>query len=620
MRKLKWHISFVVLLVLLLSVTVYADDQKGATAWVTASLYKDGSILFDGATSATMTAEVPYFDLNQYDLEEYILTDEEGNAVEKPTLLHGIIYLIEKYALQGEDEKVGTGYYKDEIFQKKMTGNLRYYKEDGSTEAVTPSGGTMLALDENGAVKSLWGFDDVEIRLYLNQKQQRKKIQEVLLEDLNIIEFMLLSKDEDSDILYPRFWNNTYQIKVGESVDMYASFYNIYGKAYSWNGGTALYMVRHMNDLEKLDIDIDTSSGIGKWTVGPFQHVGIYRAKAIFYPFYYKQLIEVRDSITEISLNNGAERHYSVSKKALSEEKTEIIVSPDEFYDIAENAKVILDDVGGKVISREMRNDGDLAIVVSYSKASEESKGDKEESDSEGNLNGTDNGIGGKPEEGGKNETGENQGDKDKEFQISQPDGNDTSNKPTTSVLSQTKATKTSLTVTWAPKTSATAGYRIYIKGGKYKKFTKVADVAAGKTSYTVKKAAKKQLTAGTQYEIKIVSLKKSGSKKVEKETQKLKAVTLTVAPTFTSAKRSKNSKAITLKWKKASGASGYVIQISTKAKSGFKTIKIVSTKTKSFTRKNLKKTNTYYFRMRTYKTVNGKKFYSSWSKVKKVK
>lgn len=617
MKNLKRCISILclMLLLLLLTTTVYGSEQKEnekSAAWMTASLYKDGSILFDGTTSATMTAKVPYFDLNTYDLEDYVLRDEDGNVVEKPTLLHGIIYLIEKYSLQGKEEKLGTGYYKDKIFEQKMTGTLRYYMEDGSVKTVAQSGGVMLSLDENGTVTSLWGFNDLEIRIYLDQKQQKKKIQEVLLEDLNIVEFMLVSEDNERTILYPRFWNNTHQIQVGETVDMFAVFYDIYGKSYPWSGGTALYMVRHMNDLDKIDIDIDTSSGIGKWTVGPFQQVGIYKAKAIFYPFYYKQLIEVRDTITEISFDDDVKKHYSISKKEVSEEETEIIVSPDEFYDIAENVKVKLEDTEGKIVSKERQEDGSLVILVSYPKEAEEPKDDNGENGSDGNQSSnTGNGTGDLTGEGDKSDIGEEGTNNEKEPQVNQPE---------TSVLSQTKATKTSLTVTWAPKTSATAGYRIYIKGGKYKKFTKVTDVAVGKTSYTVKKAAKKQLTAGTQYEIKIVALKKSGSKKVEKEAQKLKAVTITAAPTFTSAKRSKNGKAITLKWKKVSGVSGYVLQMSTKEKTGFKTIKRVSAKTKNFTRKSLKKAQTYYFRMRTYKTVNGKKFYSGWSKVKKVK
>ena len=82
-------------------------------------------------------------------------------------------------------------------------------------------------------------------------------------------------------------------------------------------------------------------------------------------------------------------------------------------------------------------------------------------------------------------------------------------------------------------------------------------------------------------------------------------------------------SKAFTLKWKKQKSVTGYQVQYSTskkfaKKKTQTKTIKKAS-KT-SLTVKKLKAKKTYYVRIRTYKTVKGKKYYSAWSKVKNVK
>ena len=45
-----------------------------------------------------------------------------------------------------------------------------------------------------------------------------------------------------------------------------------------------------------------------------------------------------------------------------------------------------------------------------------------------------------------------------------------------------------------------------------------------------------------------------------------------------------------------------------------------VTVKTTSYTIKKLKKKKTYYVRIRTYKKVSGKTYYSGWSSVKKVK
>ena len=76
-------------------------------------------------------------------------------------------------------------------------------------------------------------------------------------------------------------------------------------------------------------------------------------------------------------------------------------------------------------------------------------------------------------------------------------------------------------------------------------------------------------------------------------------------------------NEAITIKWKKKSGITGYQIQYSTnsKFKKNNKKIKIKNSKTVSKKITGLNPTQKYYVRIRTYK---GKK-YSSWSKKKSV-
>ena len=80
--------------------------------------------------------------------------------------------------------------------------------------------------------------------------------------------------------------------------------------------------------------------------------------------------------------------------------------------------------------------------------------------------------------------------------------------------------------------------------------------------------------------------------------------------------------KAIAVEWKKVSGVKGYQIQVATdkKFKKNKKTVTVKKQKTTKVTIKKLKAKKKYYVRIRTYKTVNGKKVYSSWSKVKTVK
>ena len=93
--------------------------------------------------------------------------------------------------------------------------------------------------------------------------------------------------------------------------------------------------------------------------------------------------------------------------------------------------------------------------------------------------------------------------------------------------------------------------------------------------------------------------------------------------PNKTSVKKSKAKKgSVELTWSKTKGVKGYEIQVATdkKFKKNKKTVTIKKQKTTKTTVKKLKAKKKYYVRIRTYKTVNGKKVYSSWSKVKSVK
>lgn len=80
-------------------------------------------------------------------------------------------------------------------------------------------------------------------------------------------------------------------------------------------------------------------------------------------------------------------------------------------------------------------------------------------------------------------------------------------------------------------------------------------------------------------------------------------------------------SKGFLVKWSKVSGIKGYQIRYSrNKDMSNAKTITVTSAKTLSKTVKNLKPKKTYYVKVRTYKVVNSKKYYSSWTAKKAVK
>lgn len=86
--------------------------------------------------------------------------------------------------------------------------------------------------------------------------------------------------------------------------------------------------------------------------------------------------------------------------------------------------------------------------------------------------------------------------------------------------------------------------------------------------------------------------------------------------------KLSKVSKAFTVKWKAQKiQTTGYQIRYSTKSgMSGAKLVTVKSNKTTSKKISKLKAKKKYYVQIRTYKTVDGTKYYSSWSTKKSIK
>ena len=98
--------------------------------------------------------------------------------------------------------------------------------------------------------------------------------------------------------------------------------------------------------------------------------------------------------------------------------------------------------------------------------------------------------------------------------------------------------------------------------------------------------------------------------------------LTITVRPINTQKLTLKSSARgkMTVSWSTAKSVSGYEIQYSRSKKMKNAQSLTIKGKTTQVTLKNLAKKKNYYVRIRTYKTTNGKKYYSTWSTVKTVK
>ena len=160
-------------------------------------------------------------------------------------------------------------------------------------------------------------------------------------------------------------------------------------------------------------------------------------------------------------------------------------------------------------------------------------------------------------------------------------------------------------------------------------------DVSVGQ-SFTLKPEAKGKITYKTSN--KKVATVNSKGKVTVKGTGKA-TITVTAKATSTYSKCVKKStvygvpkkpetkkltagkKRFTVQWKKDKKADGYQVQYSTdkKFKKNVKSVNVSKKSTKA-TVKKLKKGKTYRVRIRSYKKINGKKYYSGWSKMKSVK
>ncbi len=178
-----------------------------------------------------------------------------------------------------------------------------------------------------------------------------------------------------------------------------------------------------------------------------------------------------------------------------------------------------------------------------------------------------------------------------------------------TTSLTATSAT-TRLQAKWKKVTGASA-YRVQLRSASS---TLLKTVYTTGTSYTFT-----GLSAATNYKVVVTAYKMiDGKKTYSKFYTTLLTGTSPAVPTLTARAGAKKA---TLSWKKMTRASGYMIYMSTSKNGTYTAIKAVTSgSTLSYTKYGLTKGKTYYFKIRSFKVVNGKRIYSSFSTVKSVK
>lgn len=165
-----------------------------------------------------------------------------------------------------------------------------------------------------------------------------------------------------------------------------------------------------------------------------------------------------------------------------------------------------------------------------------------------------------------------------------------------------------SITLGWNRNSSAT-GYKIeQYKGGKW---VQIAQIKSNQTvSCTVS-----GLNSSTSYSFRIRAYKTSGSTTAHSGYTTYN--TLTSPTNVTSLKASKRtSSTVTLGWSKNSTATGYKIE-QYKGGKWVQIAQITSNNTTSYAVSKLSRNTSYSFRIRAYKTINGKTSHSAYTTVK---
>lgn len=171
-----------------------------------------------------------------------------------------------------------------------------------------------------------------------------------------------------------------------------------------------------------------------------------------------------------------------------------------------------------------------------------------------------------------------------------------------------------SINLSWY-KVYGAKGYAIYRSTSKNGPYNKIATIKnSGTTTYI-----DKGLKTGQTYYYQLRSYKVSGGKNVYSNRSYISSCKpAPQAPKLNELTLSGSSKA-KVTWKSVSGASGYQVYRSNAKNGEYKRVRTTTGKTSTTYYNNLIDNGTYYYKVRAYRVVKGKKVYGAYSEVKSI-
>lgn len=177
-------------------------------------------------------------------------------------------------------------------------------------------------------------------------------------------------------------------------------------------------------------------------------------------------------------------------------------------------------------------------------------------------------------------------------------------------------SSSSALTLTWSKQTNAT-GYQVEQYDPSTKKYVLTKDVVEGANSVRIYK-----LNENTAYKYRIIAYKVDHDKQTiygaysDPYTAYTRPLKMTVDKLTTPAKRT-----IKTSWNVAQGITGYQVQWSTNSdfSSNYKSVYVTDANATYTNLATARSNQKYYVRIRSYKTRNGTKKYSTWSVAKSI-